>query len=271
MGGKRGVIPGTNAQRVADAIGEDVVLGEALARGVVNHRALARWLKERYALEASEEAIVSAVRRYQVDRSRGGLFDPARQLLRRSHVNVRSSLVSAVLPNTADVQSLLPDLFRAVRTDLGQTLRVISSEKGFKVVLDEANLPLLTDIFGTGSVEQTKRPLTELSVVFPSSALSTPGILAVTSQALALQGVNIAEIVEGILQIHILVAEDDAAAAYRVLLALTRGPPPDARSGSDSGSKAGEAERSDAGPVDDEPRTGLADVGHHGQPGWGQT
>lgn len=54
---------GPVAKEVDVALGQDPVAREALQRGIVNLRALSRWLIRTRGWNASEEAVLSALRR----------------------------------------------------------------------------------------------------------------------------------------------------------------------------------------------------------------
>ncbi|HLE46754.1 MAG TPA: hypothetical protein VI818_00540, partial [Candidatus Thermoplasmatota archaeon] len=50
-------------KQVQQVFERDGVVNEAVARGIVNYRALARWIMEVTGVEASEDAVLSAIRR----------------------------------------------------------------------------------------------------------------------------------------------------------------------------------------------------------------
>ena len=54
---------------VREAIERDGVIRNGLARGLVNHRALARWIQDSSPTEASFDALLSAIRRYPLQHS----------------------------------------------------------------------------------------------------------------------------------------------------------------------------------------------------------
>jgi len=207
------------AKRVRRSVQNDAILSGALARGVLNYQAAARWIVETSDWEASEGAVISALRR--LDHPDRGAFAAAREVLEESHINTRSKMGSVRLAGDATVRDRLPTLFDIVEANQGEVLRVISSDRGFNVILDEANLALIEETFPQRTIEEVQTGLTELCVVIPPEARQTPGILALVCNRLALQEINIKESVDGVYQHVLLVATDDAIEAHRLLADLT--------------------------------------------------
>lgn len=207
------------AARVRERVENDVILAGAVSRGIVNYRAAARWLVETRDWDVSEGAVISALRR--LTPSMDETFDQARDVLEQSHVNTRAQMCSVRLPGVEEIRRRLPEFHEIVDAGQGEVLRVISSDQGFKVLLDEKNLEAVEEAIDPGLVQEVKRDLTELDVVIPPEARTTPGILALVCNKLALHGINIAETVDGVHQHILLVSSRDAIEAHRLLTRLT--------------------------------------------------
>lgn len=59
---------GDVARRVRQAVASDPAALDAIERGILNVRAYGRWLMETRAWDVTEEAVVSALRRFEGDR-----------------------------------------------------------------------------------------------------------------------------------------------------------------------------------------------------------
>lgn len=210
----------TIAKRVAERIHEDPIIQEALGRGFANKRALAKWLIETSDWDASLSSVVSAVRRHTPEEGED-VLTPAREVLATSHVNSRSPVCSIQLENDTRIEKALPELFDAVDPLQGQTLRVISSDKGFRVIVDEDNHKPVIEILNARLVSRVHQGLTEFSIMIPSEGWETPGILALLCGRLAMRGINIVGVVDGVYQNILLVDDADAWPAYEALAELT--------------------------------------------------
>lgn len=213
----------STARRVADHLEEDIVLTEALRRGIVNQRALARWLMETHDWDTSEDSVVRGIRRHSPE-NRENVFEDARDVLAASHVNTRSELCSVQLTGRGSIEDQIPDLFEGVNTFQGEVVRVLSSSQGFKVIVDEANLDLIRKSLGERYIDEVKRGLTEVSVVLPPRGWETPGILSLLTSRMALREINIDGFVDGVEQISLLVDDQDAIEAYDTVLELVGNP-----------------------------------------------
>lgn len=214
---------GSVAERVADYISRDSVVQEAIRRGIVNHRALARWIIEYNDWDATEEAVVSALRRYAVDEDRS-IFVRARQALDQIQLSLRSHVTILVLSKNGDLPNRLPRLFETVDLMRGEALRVIQGEKAVKVVVDDENRDEIREVVGPHNVEHEHLDVTEVHVLMPPESVDTPGALAVVLVELAVRGVNVLEVVSGLPELLLFVGEGDGLEAYRALKDLTSGP-----------------------------------------------
>lgn len=203
-----------------DCIQADTVTREALARGVVNYRAMAQWLLRTYRLPATESSVIAAMRRFK-----HGVGDDclagAREVLRDSYVNSRARRSSFTVPNTTPIQERLPRLLKSIDYSKGETIRILSFDGGFKIILDESNFQNALQILGEKNVEDTKHGLVELNVVMPPDCTDTPGIYALITNALAARRINIEEGWVSIRQEVVFVKEEDLLEAHDALSSLT--------------------------------------------------
>lgn len=202
----------------ASLVARDGVLIEAISRGIVNYRALARWINRTYGLEASEEALVSAIRRLK----KPGVENPfrqAREVISRSHLNVRSQACQITAPKSKAVQELLPRIFQQIDFARGEMLYYTQGETGTKIVVDESNLKPVQALLGA-HVGKITRGLAAVIVVEPEEGLQVPGILALLSLALALHGINIVDAMWGYPEYIFFVRQPDTLRAYEALEAL---------------------------------------------------
>lgn len=209
--------PSVSAE-AASLVSRDGVLLEALSRGIVNYRALARWINRTYGVGASEEALVSAIRRLK----KPGVENPfhrAREVISRSHLNVRSQACQITAPKSKAVQELLPRIFQQIDFARGEMLYYTQGETGTKIVVDESNLKPVQALLGP-HLGKITRGLAALIVVEPEEGLQVPGILALLSTSLALHDINIVDAMWGYPEYIFFVREPDTLRAYEALQSL---------------------------------------------------
>lgn len=202
----------------------DLAAREMLARGVIGLRAMARWLIEDQGWTGiTEDAVVSALRRYPTSGSTGGA-EAARKVLERSHVNTRSNITSLVLPKSLEAHRALHNVLNAVDPSRGELVRIIEGERSIKVIVDTAKLNAVRPAVQTFHITRLVPNLVEYSIVFADDTQRVPGILAIVFSSLAAHEISIVEVVAGSNDLLIFVDEKDSRLTFQVLQNLTRKP-----------------------------------------------
>lgn len=214
--------PSRLSEQVRQAVRSEPGLPEALARRLVNHRALARWLLEEKRVEGTEEAVVSALRR--IHGALGGAsHDVIDAVLGDGQVGTQSGMCSFTLHLGTRLSELVPELSKRIDTTRGDTLIVVSSSRGAKVIVDERNVERIADLLPRAARDHAKRDLTMIAIGLPPAAAGTPGVIARITGALASEGINVAELVDGVGQHLVFVTSDDALRAYALLADIIHG------------------------------------------------
>lgn len=212
------MMPST-AEAVKRILAEDGVIREALRRDVVNQRGLARWLIDEHGWDVSEEAVLSAIRRY-ADELEEGVHRDAKEVISQAHLNMRSQLAIVKMTKTQAVQEALPGMFELVDYTKGEALRIVQSQRSVKVIVDETNIGPVQDRIEEAHVQEVLRHLTEINLVMPMSSKSTPGIGSLVMSSLGLHQVNVLELVTGIPEVLFFVEEEQALDAYQAIESL---------------------------------------------------
>lgn len=201
---------------VASYLDRDGVIQEGIRRNIVNNRALARWIIEKSGADLSEEAVLSAIRRYSA-KSGGSVHDQANRLLPHASLSLRSKVTLLVLEKTPVTRKRLSSVFNKIDYSQGEALWVIQSEKAIKLLIDAKNQHEIMKTLGENLVLETVENLTEIDVSVPRESITTPGVLASVLNELAFRQINVVEVVSGLPEILIFVHEDDGLEAYRAL------------------------------------------------------
>jgi len=212
---------------VREAIERDGSIRIGLTRGLINERALARYIQkithERYTFEA----LLSAIRRYPVDESAarrvavGGLI---RKLAMKNEISVIH------MRNSPELQQVLARLAGEIDHASGETFRAVSTTKAVKVEIDSKNAEKLTSKLQKRDILLMESNLAEVAVDL-SDIINSPGVLGALSTELAINDVNILEAsgigpifgphgATDLSQIFFIVEESDALRAYQALQQL---------------------------------------------------
>ena len=212
--------PKSAGDLVREVIERDGVVRNGLARGLINHRALARSIQEGAGSEESFDAILSAIRRYPLELSSTKRRAVGRLMLKLSLKN-RVAVLS--LKNEREVPKAIAKFSEQVNYANGETFRVVSSLDAVSVTLDSRNADRLESSVPKQFVIRKLENLAELTVAMDLEIEKTPGVISTIASELAANDVNIRQLASvGPGRVLILVDEKDALNGYRALEGLSR-------------------------------------------------
>jgi len=183
---------------VWEALDDSPCVRKDMSRGLMNTRALARYIIRERKIDASLDAVISAIRRYELGRCDRIFEDAHRMMAQIVAISTKSPLANISLTRDTEIQKLLPQLFSVIHYDQGAVLRVIQTDESIKILLDEKNLA-------------------EINVHMHPDAKYAPGVIAITSNELAINGINILEAMSCISELLWFVEEKDLLKAYNIL------------------------------------------------------
>ncbi len=173
---------------VKEIIERDGVIKIGLARGLINARALARYIQVATHEQYSFEAILSAVRRYPVKAS-ATKYEDVGKLIKK--LTLKNKIVAVTVRSAPEVPSMLAKFSGEVDYGRGETFRVVSGPEAVSVVIDSKNLDKLTAAIPKKDIPEILTGLSEIIVVLSDVALRTVGVASVITTELAISQVNI--------------------------------------------------------------------------------
>ena len=205
---------------VRSTIERDAVVRLGLARGLINHRALARSMQTETGTVVSFDALLGAIRRYPLQKILEKREKAGKMILKLA---MKNKVAVLSMKNDGDTQRAIARFSEEVSYSAGETFRVISSMDFVSVTLDAKNADRLETRVPKSNIRKKLRDLAELTIEMNPEVEDTPGGLAAIVGELALNEVNIRQLTSvGPGRVIILVNETDALDSYRALEALAR-------------------------------------------------
>jgi aspartokinase len=187
---------------------------------LINTRALAKYIIKEKKLEASLDAVIGALRRYETEPYEN-FFGKAHIVVRRIiNLSTRSKLSVISLVKDADVQNKLPKLFTIIQYIKGDILRITQANESIKVLVDTKNLEKVIALFPKDKIIHIEQNLAEINMSLDPKMQETPGVLSVITTELAINGINIVEAITCPPEMLWFVKEKDLLKAYNVLYEL---------------------------------------------------
>jgi aspartokinase len=190
-----------------------------MSLGLINHSALARYIIEEKNVNANLDAVLSAIRRYEIDHSED-LINTANSIICHSSISTKSKLANLSIIKDTETQKLLPKLFNLINYNRGDVLRIIQAEESLKILVDEKNLEKVKHMFPKDKIINIDENLGEINIHLHPEAVNTPGIIAVISNELLMNGINIMETMSCVPELLWFVREKDLLNAYNVFYQL---------------------------------------------------
>lgn len=193
---------------VTNFIEQDVSIRRGLTRGLLNTRALAKYIHDNLGHPATLDAIISAIRRYEAKEEAKDDIKKRYQLIAAAKVSSRTRMVSMLFRKEMDVRKSLVSLYNKIDFSKGDVLRILEVSQFIKVITDEANLEKIHELFPKKEIISTEKRLGEISLVYNEEVANTPGVFAALSGELALSGISI---IDGVIcgNEHIFIVNED--------------------------------------------------------------
>lgn len=209
------------SELVREVIERDGVIRNGLARGLINARALARYIQVAMREDASMEAIVSSIRRYPLKE-----ITTKRQSVGKmiTKLTMKNRIVVVSIMNEPSITTALARFSSEVDYGRGETLHIVSGIETVEVVIDSTNLGKLTSMIPKKNVIGVNGNLAEIVVALSEIAFTTLGVVAAIATELAMNNVNLFTYLTYAHPPHaiIVVEEKDALKSYQSLERLSK-------------------------------------------------
>ena len=208
------------AEQIWEILDNEPCIRRDLSRGLINIRALAKYLIQNKKINGTLDSIISAIRRYKLDKYEEIFVNAHKIMSKTTSLSTRSNLANIALIKDTEIQALTPKLYSLIQHTRGEILRIIQADESIKVLINEKNLKKIINILPKEKILSIDENLAEINLHLTPEAKDTPGVLAIISNELALNRVSIVEMLSCFPEILWFVYQKDLLKAYSVLYQL---------------------------------------------------
>ncbi|MEE8403126.1 MAG: ACT domain-containing protein [Candidatus Hydrothermarchaeaceae archaeon] len=187
-------------------------LDEYLEKGIVNNRGLARDIsadvRRELGREVNIQSVVSAVRRHPVPKGRREK-DKIFRILSASEVSLRYDVCTITLLTGAATSGIGP-------REIDEGLIMIRGIDTLTIVLEEGHLSTFKERFKDAVINSNK-DLASVIVKSPKEIADTPGVIAHLANILAIEKINVVEMMSSYTETWFIVSEGDALKAVEAI------------------------------------------------------
>lgn len=208
----------STTDRVHNYLESDPTLQDGLDRGVLNLRRTARWLLAETEWEATEEAVVSALRRHTSGPD-AQTVAMGRRLLTEAHVGVQSGLALVTLPRELESYEGLQRLWSEL--DIEEMVGALPGDTRVRFLLEEECLDQAIRTLGPTCLQDSARPVSGIRLCLPSEGQGRTPAMSVVLHALGQHGVKVLDVFSCDPEYSMLVPGSQEVLAHEVVWALT--------------------------------------------------
>ena len=205
-------------QHVWKLIYHDPSLTKNLKLKLTNHRALANYLIKTHKLTATLDAVISAIRRIDLD-DVPLLSHKIEDVFKGVAIITKTQMASMTLKEVSYKNIVEDYIHHAI---LRKNYRLLKSKNYLKLILEQKDIDKKIKVFPHNEIIAINKDLGEIRLTFTKDITKMKGVLARITGELALNNVNVEEIVICIPEILIYVKENELLTAHQSLLGLTR-------------------------------------------------
>jgi len=209
------------AKEVAKEIEDDVIVRRALEKGIVSMNSLAVYLIKKKNVDASLDAVVSAIRRYRQEVPLEKKYEKAKDVISKSSdIRITTNIVEIAVEKNEEAQRILQKAFAMVSVDKGEILLIIQGEKSIKFIINAKNKEKILQLFSRKSIMSIEDNLAEINIHLTEDAVKTPGIIATLSTEFMVHDINVYESMSCVPEMLFFVKQKDVMKSYQVLSML---------------------------------------------------
>ena len=211
------------AKQIAKEIEEDVIVRRAMEKGIVSMKSLAVYLIKQKKIDASMDAVVSAIRRFKEESPLEMKYEKAKNVIAKSsEIRITTNIVEIAVEKNEENQRTLQKAFSLVRYEKGEILLVIQGEESTKLIINAKNREKILSLFSRKSIIDIEDNLAEINVRLSQDAVKTPGIISTLSTEFMLHDINLYESMSCVPEMMFFVKQKDIAKSYEILSNLVK-------------------------------------------------
>ena len=195
-------------EKVWKFIDTDASLKKDLSRKVLNVRSLAKYIISAQKLNASPDAVISAIRRYNLDTKKADEIYSIHSVLKQAKIAVRTKMSSLLLKRTDFVKTKLGRPDKLIDFQGHDVIRVLEGSQALTIVIDQKNFEKIKSIFPKDLILEENKKVGMIEINYPRILKKTPGVFSIIYNELAESDISIIDALISSNE-HILIVEEE--------------------------------------------------------------
>lgn len=209
-------------QAVNDYIDSRIEIKKSMFEGLINVSALARKIAKINKLEKNIDAVISAIRRYDVSGEKVRLYHLVYEVLKKAKISTKTKLVSLLIIRNDETEHKLASIHNKIHLNRDTTMRSIELTNYIKIIADSDLINSVKKEFYSKEIIKIEEDLGEINISLTKDASNIPGVYAALSNELAINNISIVYSMNSHWEQIIVVKEKDLQKAFSVIYELTK-------------------------------------------------
>lgn len=195
----------------------DLAIKKDISRGVLNIRALANYIINKYKINVSIDSVISAIRRYNIGPVKKRETGDVYSILRKAEIRTTTKMASLSLKKNEDVTKTLGKILPEIDYEGGEVLRVLEGSNLFKIIFDKKSYSKMIESFKKSNIIDSNKNISMVEMIYPKELEKIPGVFSVISNELGESDISIIDALICANEHTIVVDEKDILKAFEVL------------------------------------------------------
>jgi hypothetical protein len=200
-------------------IESDPTIRTGLQRGIINSRALSRYILENCAVDSTPDAVLGILRRYPLEGTRE---DGNRLALKDSKISMRGGIAYLTIENSPDIMKRVAEFASTIRSIRGENFRVLVGSDSVRVIASQEALDNFRQTFRPKEIIRYSTELAEICLLLPFGTERLGEIATAITAQLTMNRISLAGILVCPPEDVIIVSESDASRTFDALQQLLR-------------------------------------------------
>jgi len=195
-------------EKVWKFIDTDISLKKGLLRKIVNVRSLAKYITATQKLNASLDAVISAIRRYNLDIKKSDEKNSIHDVLKQARIAVRTKMSSLLLKRTDLVKTKLGRPDKLMDFQGHDIIRILEGSQALTIVIDQKNFEKIKSTFPKDLILEENKKVGMIEINYTRILKKTPGVFSIIYNELAENDISIIDALISSNE-HILIIEEE--------------------------------------------------------------
>ena len=189
-------------------IDTDLSLKKDLSRKIINVRSLAKYIIATQKINTSVDAVISAIRRYNLDIKKSEDTNSIHSVLKQARVAIRTKMSSLLLKRTDLVKTKLGRPDKLMDFQGHDIIRVLEGSQALTIVVDQKNFEKIKSTFPKDLILEENKKVGMVEINYPRILKKTPGVFSIIYNELAENNISIIDALISSNE-HILIIEEE--------------------------------------------------------------